>query len=51
MSFKEVLPAFIWAGVVVGATSLAVAWLWSENEVNDGYNGGDTFVVASPYGR
>jgi hypothetical protein len=48
MSIKEVLPAFIWAGVVVGGTSLALAWLWSDQEVDDGSYGGATFVVVNP---
>jgi len=29
MSIKEVLPAFVWAGVVIGATSIALAWFSS----------------------
>lgn len=54
MNVKEVLPAFIWAGVVIGGTSLALAWLSSGKEVDYidfGDYADETFLVASPYDR
>ena len=54
MSVKEVLPAFMWAGIIIGGTSLALAWLSSGKEVDDVYYGDyadETYVIASPFDR
>ena len=50
MSVKEVLPAFIWAGVVIGATSLALAWFASGHNVDFvNYHGDESAFYASPF--
>jgi hypothetical protein len=52
MNLKEVLPAFIWAGVVIGATSLALAWFSSVDEgefIND--HSDEATLHVSPFDR
>ena len=49
MSVKEVMPAFIWVGVVIGGTSLALAWLSSGKDVDDVYSSDEAFLVVTPY--
>jgi hypothetical protein len=52
MSVKEVLPAFVWAGVVIGGTSLALVWLASGHDVNAiNYHRQDPAHYISPFGR
>jgi hypothetical protein len=48
MSFKEVTPAFIWAGIVVSATSLAMAWTWYGDDIEKAYYSAAYFVGTRP---
>ena len=52
MSVKEVLPAFVWAGVVIGATSLALAWFSSGHDVDFiNYHSDEATLYVSPFER
>ena len=52
MSVKEVLPAFVWASVIIGATSLALAWFSSAHDVDFiNYSGDEATLYVSPFDR
>jgi hypothetical protein len=52
MTIKEALPAFVWAGLVIGGTSLALAWLSSTEEADSAnYHSDERPRYVSPFDR
>jgi hypothetical protein len=47
MTFKEIAPAFVWAGLVVGVTAAVIAAVWYQNAIQDVYYAALEFVNAA----